>query len=185
MPATLGGNLCARFERRLEIVSAFDELHPQGSHGCILRLTVAMGNDNRSGYSHPGSRKPNRLTVIAAGGGDHASQIRFRSTQAIEVDHPATDLERSDRRVVLVFDPDRTPTPLVEKRPALLRRRRHGRIDDLRGLLEICQLDHQLPASSNQQSFSIEHSAFSIQHSAFSIQHSAFSIQHSAFHRLP
>ena len=56
--------------------------------------------------------------------------------QAIEVDEAAAHLEGADRRVVLVLHPDARAQPRVEQRPALLRRRRHGGVDDGRGRLE-------------------------------------------------
>jgi len=58
--------------------------------------------------------KTNRLTVIATSGGDDALQSPNGSPKLVEVHKPAANLERPNRRVILVLDPDVAAAALID-----------------------------------------------------------------------
>ena len=57
----------------------------------------------------------------------------------VEVDQPASHLERADRRLVLVLHPHGGSAAGIKQRPSLLRRRRHRLVDDARGRIQVVQ----------------------------------------------
>src|SRR6185436_17285812 len=87
-------------------------------------------------------REREALAGIAARRADDARwrlPIRGDLRQKVEA---ATDLERSGRRVVLVFHPHLAARSTSEQWPRVLRRRQHGLVNVLRGRLQFVEIDH-------------------------------------------
>ena len=75
-------------------------------------------------------REGDRLAVVAARGGDDAAHRGLAAHQCIHVDQAAAQLERADRCVVLVLDPDLGSERGAEQRPGVLRRRRQHTVHE-------------------------------------------------------
>ena len=58
-------------------------------------------------------------------------------TELVDIDESAADLEGPGGGVVLVPHPDSGPDARIEERPAVLGRRRHGTINELRRRFEV------------------------------------------------
>ena len=82
------------------------------------------------------SRKRDRLAEVAPRRADHTLRLRVRVLQPIHIHEGAANLEGAKLRVVLVLDPDLGAGPLLEQRPAILRSRRHGPVDDPGGVFK-------------------------------------------------
>ena len=85
----------------------------------------------------PGRRERDRLPVIAAGGGNHAAQIRLAAHERVHVDQAPANLEGAHRSMVFMLDPGLRPEGGVNQRPAKLRRRRHGGVHHGSGGIEV------------------------------------------------
>src|SRR5688572_392408 len=71
--------------------------------------------------------------MVAARGSDHAANAGLVTQQLLEVHRRAAGLERTDGRVVLVFDPHVRAEGGRDLRPQVLRRRWHQRAHHLGG----------------------------------------------------
>src|SRR5436190_4346919 len=140
MPSSLLRNICSGFQRRLKVVTAFDQLHSQRAHSRILRLTVAVRHHDCRGDTESRRREANRLTMVTASRGNYPLEIRLGAAQMLEVHESAANLECSDRRLILVLHPHGCSATRVQERPALLRRWSHGAIHHPRRRLEVRQL---------------------------------------------
>ena len=98
-----------------------------------------------------------RLTVIAARGGDDAAGAGMAPPEVVHVGEAAAHLEGADGRVVLVLDPDLGAGARGQQRPGNLRRRRHGGVDGLGRRLylgQARQMDRHCASSLDRQAYS-------------------------------
>src|SRR5262249_43400004 len=132
MQSTLGGETLGEFERILEVAAVLDKFGPKRAHRGVLFTAVTMRYDDRRSY--PGARRRIRdtLAVIAARRRDQAGDRMRCAREAVDIDDSAAQLERADRAVVLVLDPDLGAGARAEQRPSDLRRGGERRADDLR-----------------------------------------------------
>ena len=121
----LGGEFGRIVVGGLEVVSVLDQLAAEGAHGEVLLAAVAMRHDDGGGPSATAGSEGDTLSVIAAGGGDHAGEVRLLAGEPVHVDGCAAQLERADRGVVLVLDPYLGAAAGVQQRPGVGGRRRH------------------------------------------------------------
>ena len=131
----------------LEIVPGFDELRAESLHRAVLADVVAVRHDDRRRRGRAAPRQGDALPVIAGRRGDHPAQLRLGAPDRVEIDEPAADLEGADRRVVLVLDPQLGADPRRQQRPAILRGRRHGPMDERRRRLQSSR-DRSWPAAA-------------------------------------
>ena len=122
-------------ERGLEIRAVDHELAAERSHRRVLAGGVALRHHEGRLEAEPGRGEGNALAVIAPGGGGHARD-RAVPAQVVHENEPAPHLEGTDRRVVLVLDPDFGAGALCQQRPGDLRRRVERLVDEGGGLLE-------------------------------------------------
>ena len=118
------------FERFLKIVAVFDEFGALREHGLVLFFAVAVGNDDDGRRPSEAGGQGYALPVIAAGGGDHAGQVRLRLLEPMHVDQCAANLECAEGRVIFMLYPGFAAQPLVDERPRVLRRGGHVAVDD-------------------------------------------------------
>ncbi len=121
----------------LEVGAIFDQLGAERRHRRVFLRVVAAGNDDHRFQADPTGGKGDALAVVAAGGADHPGHVRLLATQRVHVDEAAADLERTDRRMVLVLDPHLAAGAAAQQRPTDLRRRRQMSVDHRRRVLEI------------------------------------------------
>src|SRR5258708_28861337 len=93
----------------LKIFAVFDQLDAQRAHCGILLDAVAVRHDDRRGYAVLARGIAHRLAMIAARGADDAGGAVAAPRKIAEINQPSAQLERADRRVVLVPDPDLRP----------------------------------------------------------------------------
>ena len=72
--AALDGESAGVLERGLEVVAVLDEFYSLGEHGLILLRAVAVGDDDDGLEAEDASGEAYSLAVIAASGGDDASE---------------------------------------------------------------------------------------------------------------
>ena len=130
------------YPRGIEIVAFLDQLGAERPHGGILLHRIAKGHDDGGGDADPASGERDALAVIAAGGADRARDAGLLALQPVHVDQPATHLERAGRRVVLVLDPDLGAGAARQQGPGILRRGRHGGMDDGGRVFDILKGQH-------------------------------------------
>jgi hypothetical protein len=118
------------FESFLEVSAMLDQLGPQGSHGRILFEAVPMRYDDPGFDTVTRRAQSYGLSMIPTrGGNDRSDGTIFCKVR--KVDQASSDLERSDRSVILVLDPDIDSEPITEQGPTILGRWRKNRVDDL------------------------------------------------------
>ena len=143
--AALGGEGASVLQGFQEVVAVLDEFNTLREHGAILLPAVAVRDDDDGFETEEARGKADALTEIAAGSSDHALEVWLRSLEPFEIDESAAKLEGADGGVVLVLDPGfdtglaRRREALIDQRPGILRRRRHGAIDDLLGFADLGQ----------------------------------------------
>src|SRR5688500_17729014 len=122
MQTACGRNMFRVFERRLEIVSVFNQVCPERPHRAVLLSAVAKWHDDCRAEATPHCGERDGLPVIAARGRNHAAALRLTPTEPRHVRERAANLERADGRVILVLHPKLAPGARIEKRPRELRR---------------------------------------------------------------
>ena len=127
----------------LEVVALLDQLGAESAHGTVLLDAIAVGDDDGGAEPLPGRSVGDALPMVAAGRGDDAADIGVFLTQRVHVDEAAADLERANRRVVLVLDPEFATVALGQQRPATLGRRREGLVDEGGRLLQLGEGRHR------------------------------------------
>ena len=128
-------------------MAMLDQFGAERAHGCVLLDAVAVGHDDDRRQPDAPRRECHALAVIAAGGRDHAGDIRLLPLQLLHVGESAAQLEGADRRVVLVLDPDLRARALAEQGPAILRRRQHDRMHGGGGGFELGETGQQSGSS--------------------------------------
>ncbi len=142
MPPFALGQLHRVLERGLKVVPGLDEPRAEAYHRPVLLDAVAVWHDDRRIDSKARSGERDALPVIAGRRSHDAANIGLRPSDCVEIDETAADLERADRGVVLVLDPQLGADPPRQQRPAILRGRRHHPINELRGRLQGLEIDH-------------------------------------------
>ena len=142
MPLFALGQLRRVLERGLEIVPDLDEPSAEPYHRPVLLDAVAVRDDDRRIDPQPRGGERDALPVIAGGRGHHAANLRLRPPDRVEIDKAAADLERADRRMVLVLDPQLRADPPRQQRPAILRGRRHHPMDERGRSFQGIEIDH-------------------------------------------
>ena len=126
----------ASSRRLVEVVAELGQLGAEGAHRGVLLDRVAARHED-AGDEPRGRRRPRlALPVVAAGGGDDAARVRVLAPQPVDEGDPAAHLEGTGRGVVLVLDDDVRAGAGGERRPGVLRRGRHVRVDEAGGALE-------------------------------------------------
>ena len=134
--------LCGFFGGRLKVLAMLDQFGAERAHGAVLLHRIAARHINNGRNAVAAGREGEALPVIAARGGNDPGRIRPLPLQPVEIDQPAAHLEGADRRVVLMLHPDFAACALGKQRPGVLRRRRHGGVDDLGRVLNFLQRQH-------------------------------------------
>jgi hypothetical protein len=80
--------------------------------------------------------------MIAARGADHTLHTGAVVLEVVNIDQSAAHLEGADRRVILMLHPDLAPGAPGEQWPGILRRGRHGGVDNGRRVFDILQRQH-------------------------------------------
>ncbi len=122
----------------LEVLAVLHELRAERAHGVVLLAAVAYGDHDRGRDLVLAGGKGDRLPVVAARRADHALRLRA-IREFVEVHQAAAQLERADRRVVLVLEPDLGAQARCERRPQVLRRGLHVAVDEVGGFLELVE----------------------------------------------
>src|SRR5258708_25301103 len=137
----------------LEIATVLDQFSAESAHRCVLLKTVAVRHHNDGTQPIATGRKRDALTVIAAGCCDNSERRGSAAQQIVNVDQPATQLERANGSVIFVLYPDLATAARRERWPANFRRRPHRRHDQPRRSLNLFQLwqrPHGAPPSSSR-----------------------------------
>ena len=142
MQAVLLGEPNRMLTRLLEVAPMHDQLGAESLHRGVLVRAVAFRDGDRDRYAVRTSGVGQRLAVVAARGGDHATHRAFGVKQPRNVDQSAAHLEGAGRSGVLVLDPSRCAGNFLQQRPAVRRRHRHMRPHDSQGGVEFGARDH-------------------------------------------
>jgi hypothetical protein len=100
-------------------VAVLDEVGAERTHGGVLVGVVAERDDDVDGQTRGASGERQALPVVAGGRRDDAGGVRASAQQPIDEHQPAANLERADRQVVLVLDPDVRAEVFGEQRPTV------------------------------------------------------------------
>ena len=104
--------------RFVEITAVHDELRAERAHRGVLLRRVAFGHDDRRAQSGPRRGERDALPVVPARRADEPRHVRRALAQRRDVRQPAAHLERAERRMVLVLEPQLDAEPLAQQRPA-------------------------------------------------------------------
>ncbi|MOA27307.1 hypothetical protein D3C78_1481750 [compost metagenome] len=113
-----------------------DQVGAEAAHRRVLLAAVAVGHDDGGVHAMTCRGEGDGLAVVAAGGADHPARSFRLLAEALEIHQPATQLEGTHRRVVLVLDPGFATQRLAEQRPAELRGGWQAGVDDGGGLFQ-------------------------------------------------
>ena len=131
MEAFLAGQPGGMLVGLLKVVTVFDQLRAQRTHGRVLLAAVPMWNYEDGPQAGAARCKSDTLAVVSTSGRDHSGHVRLALPQFFHVDQAAPDFERADRSVILVIHPDLSVGARAQQRPTDLRRRRDHAMDQL------------------------------------------------------
>jgi hypothetical protein len=142
----LGRNRGGVLASLLEVPAVLDHLGAEPSHRGVLLGAVAVRHEDHDRHPVRAAGVGEALAVVAARGGDDPGDVWTLAHQTLEVDQPATHLERARGRVVLVLDPhlDRILTlahELAEQGPDVLGCRREVAADERLGAPQLVELE--------------------------------------------
>src|SRR5712691_3127949 len=124
------------FARVVEVASAEDQFGTEGLHGLDLDRVSLLGHaDDRADAEQAGG-VGDRLAVVPGGGAGHSSTALVLGELGEQVD-AAAYLERADRQMVFVLNPELGAGQRVEGRVSVKRRRREVRSDSLPGRQDV------------------------------------------------
>src|SRR4051794_6394722 len=119
-PVAMGEHL-RMFTSSLKVVSVLDERRTEAAHRSVLLSAVAVRHDDGDGQVMSRTSQRDRLTVVPPGRSNE-SVDRFALGQAVDIDQPTAQLERTDRTVVLMLHPDVRAERVAQQWPPNLRR---------------------------------------------------------------
>src|SRR5258706_3047308 len=93
-------------ERFLEVAPMLDQLDAERAHRGVLLDAVAARDDDGRGNAEAPRCPRDALAVIPPARGDHPAHLGLAGAQLAEVSESAAQLERADRAVVIVLQPD-------------------------------------------------------------------------------
>ena len=137
LEALIRGKGARKLQRLLEVLAVFHQFDPLGQHGAILLFAVAVGNDNDRLQTQKPRSHAHTLAMISARGRHHASQASLCLLEPVKIHERSPQFERSHRRMILMLDPGLGSQPVVDERPTVLGRRRHGAIDHGLGVVNL------------------------------------------------
>src|SRR6266446_9465291 len=137
VPSTLSRNLIGDFGGCLKVMSLLDDFDAKRSHGGIFLDAVVDRYDNSGRDTVFTGGKSYRLPVVSSRRGDHSVGFHTSAAEILEVYQTAAHFECTSGGMVLVLYPDGCSNPLFEKRPPVLRGRRHGLVNESGGRLEL------------------------------------------------
>jgi hypothetical protein len=140
-PACFGAPI-SFLARGLKIVAMLDQIGAERAHRAVLLDRVAARHIDHRFQAIASRREGKALAVIAACRRDQSGCRRPLALETIDIDKAATHLEGADRCVVFMLDHDLCAESLREQRPAMRRRRRNRRRNDLMRTLELPQVKH-------------------------------------------
>ncbi|MCY1448086.1 hypothetical protein D9M71_647330 [compost metagenome] len=133
------------FTGLVEIGAVFDQLRTLGAHRRVLlpRVTLRHHDDDRQ----PGvtCRQRHALPVVATGGSDQSTHLRFLPQQPLHVKQTAAHLERTGRCMVLMLDPDLATQPLGQPWPGILSSGGHTGMHQTGSFTQGSQVEHGTP----------------------------------------
>src|SRR5580698_929987 len=102
---------CRVFKRSLKIVTMLDQFGSKRLHRAVFFATVAMRHDDRGLETDTVSGEGDALSMIPPRCSHNTFDGWSGAFEPVHINSGATQLERSDGRVVLMFDPDLCADP--------------------------------------------------------------------------
>ena len=135
----LGGQAHGVFAACLKVGAVLDQVHTQCTHGSVFFNAVALRDHDGAAHPVRPCCPTDALAMVAPRGADHFTGQLPLCGQLGKVRQPATDFERTHRRVVFVLDPHLCAQALCQQGPGILRCGLEGAVHHLRGGFDLGQ----------------------------------------------